>query len=400
MNDPSRADRRPPVLVVGPIPPPFGGMARFVEQLLASDLCRDFDLRHFDTSFSAAVRSQSANPGDERYRGKQGLARRYGYVLAGGSWSAVKTMCAGLGSVAAFVRRLFTERPGLVHVFANMHWGFWRAGVFVTLARLTGRQVVFHPLGAIEKFHAASGWIGRRLISFCLDEADIVVLQSPGLARQVSVFTRRPTRGVFNGIDLSPFAGLPRRDPYRADGGVRFVSVGDLGHNKGTWDILAAAGRAGTRLDAASWTFIGRGDLAALDTRARQAGVEDQVRFLGPVDDETKMTAYAEADLFLLPSHAEGQPLSILEAMAAGLPIISTPVGSIAEVVGEDNGILVPPGDVDRLCEAMLRLAGDPAMRARMSASNRAAAAERFDARRLWREIGEIWEQLAASRTS
>ena len=387
--------RRPRVLVVGPLPPPFGGMSRYVQALLGSDLCRSFELSHFNTSFSPRVRSQGVNPGDKRYRGRQTTRRMYGYILSGGGWSGIKTLVAGLLSVPRFALCLLHRRPELVHVFANMNWGFWRAGTMVLLGRLAGSRVVFHPLGAIERFYPSSGRLGRRLITVMLDAADIVLLQSPGLARQVAAFTRTPTLGLFNGIDLAPFAAMAAaRARLTTNGGIRFLAVGDLGHNKGTWDILTAAGRVKERIPGASWTFIGRGNLADLAQRARLAGVEDRVSFPGAICDEEKLRLFREADVFLLPSHAEGQPLSILEAMAAGLPIISTPVGSIAEVVGAANGILVPPGDVERLGAAMLKLANDPALRTRMAVANREASVARFDARRLWREVGEIWDRV------
>jgi glycosyltransferase involved in cell wall biosynthesis len=206
--------------------------------------------------------------------------------------------------------------------------------------------------------------------------------------------TSREVRGFFNGIHLKPFlelAGRRAHDPKS----VEFLAVGDLGHNKGTFDILQAAGRMAVDCPDCCWTFIGRGDLPAVEQMARELGLEGRVRFAGAVDEEAKLQALGRADVFLLPSYAEGQPLSILEAMAAGLPVVSSTVGSIPEVVGEENGALVEPGDVDALEEGMRRLATDAGLRHRIAAANVEAARSRFDVRRLHREIGEAYLELS-----
>jgi glycosyltransferase involved in cell wall biosynthesis len=177
--------------------------------------------------------------------------------------------------------------------------------------------------------------------------------------------------------------------------------VGDLGHNKGTWDILAAAAEVQSAVPGARFCFVGRGEFRDLQERARKAGVEEAVIFLGSVTDEEKVAALHRAEVFLLPSYGEGQPLSILEAMAAGLPIISTTVGSIAEVIEDGtNGFLVQPGDVNALASAMINLGEDADLRRRMGRRNRQDARERFSAPRLWRELDGFWRQVVGRDNS
>ncbi|MFQ5767329.1 MAG: glycosyltransferase family 4 protein [Acidobacteriota bacterium] len=387
------------VLVVGPLPPPFGGMPRFVQILLGSHLADEHSLVHFNTALPAWARSYSMNTGHRRYQPQtKGFQAKYGYLFSCGVWQAVKTLAAGLISLPAFAVSLAGSDPDVVHLFSNMHWGFWRLGAMACVARLARRHVIFHPLGAIDQFYPACGSVGRWCIRTLLDRADLVLVQSPGLARKVRELTRRPVKGIFNGIDVEPLARLARPSP-RGSGKVGFLAVGDLGHNKGTWDILQAAGLLRRHLPEATWTFIGRGEIQDHLQRAEAAGVGDAVAFLGPVPEGEKMAAYAAADVFLLPSYGEGQPLSILEAMAAGLPVISTPVGSIGEVIAEGkNGFLVPPGDVKALSEAMLKLALDPELRERMGRANRQEACRRFDARRLFKEIESCWLNLMAGQ--
>jgi glycosyltransferase involved in cell wall biosynthesis len=390
--------RRLTVLVVGPVPPPFGGIARYVQDLLESELGARHRLVHFNTSFSARIRSHAVNPGHRRYRADAptGLAK-YGYLFSGGLGQGLRTLLAGLWSVPRFAGCVLRSSPDVVHIFANMHWGFWRAGAMVLIARLLGCRIAFHPLGAIDQFYPGSGAVGRWLISFLLNRADVILVQSPGLAGIVSEYTDRAVRGIFNGIDLTPFSGNgSARERDDLEEGPMFLSVGDLGHNKGTWDIIEAASMIAPDHPNAKWVFVGRGDFDDLRARARTAGIEGQVEFRGAVSDEEKINAYLEAAIFLLPSYGEGQPLSILEAMAAGLPVISTPVGSIAEVIEQEtNGLLIPPGDRGALAAAMGRLASDTDLRQRMGQANRERARSRFGAHRLWQELDLNWLEIA-----
>jgi glycosyltransferase involved in cell wall biosynthesis len=401
----SQATGRMRVLIVGPVPPPYGGIARYVQDLLGSNLATACDLDHFNTSFSARVRSHSVNPGHRRYQaGRSSGWLKYAYVFSNGPAQGFRTLSAGILSIPRLAWRIVRTRPDLVHVFANMHWGFWRAGAMVLVSRLLGRRVIFHPLGAIEQFYPSCGPVGRFMIRFLLNRADLILVQSPGLAEQVQPMTRRPVEGVFNGIDLEPFQSGPASPAAASDdggAGPTFLAVGDLGHNKGTWDILAAATRVMEVVPGATFCFVGRGEIQDLETRSRDAGVEAAVIFLGSVSDDEKLAALRRADVFLLPSYAEGQPLSILEAMAAGLPVISTPVGSIAEVLEDGaNGFLVKPGDVRALADAMIELGGDPGLRRKMGQRNLQDARERFDARRLWRDLGRFWQQVTGKGLS
>jgi len=369
-------------------------MPRYVLDLLEGDLGREVELGHFNTSFSTRVRSVRVNPGHARWRpGRESGLAKYRYVLSEGAGGFLRLLAATGLSFLRFAFRVSAFEPQVVHIVTNMHWGYWRNGMYVLLARMGGCRVLFHPLGAIDQFHANSGRTGRRAISAVLDLSDLILVQSTGLAEVVSTMTSREVRGVFNGIYLEPFARLARQRERRRDG-VEFLAVGDLGHNKGTFDILRAAGRVASDCPDCRWTFIGRGDLPVVERMAKEHGLEGRVQFAGAVDEDAKLQALGRADVFLLPSYAEGQPLSILEAMAAGLPVLSSTVGSIPEVVGEENGILVEPGDLDALEQGMRRLAMDGDLRRRIASANVEAARRRFDVRRLHREIGDTYLEL------
>ena len=113
--------------------------------------------------------------------------------------------------------------------------------------------------------------------------------------------------------------------------------------------------------------------LLEVKARARKLALGDACEFVGHYSEPLGRTAFMSSlDVFVLPSLAEGTPNSIIEAMAQGLPIIASAVGGIPDVIGEDAGILIPPGNPSALAEAMLRLAKDPDLRKTMGAAARA----------------------------
>ena len=115
-----------------------------------------------------------------------------------------------------------------------------------------------------------------------------------------------------------------------------------------------------------------------MEALLRQSGLGDRLRLLGYRTDISDLMA--AADLFVLPSRFEGLPMSVIEAMLCGLPVVAADVrGPAEQVVPEVTGLLVPPGDTPALAAALRRLAADAALRERMGAAGRQRAVERYD---------------------
>ena len=132
-------------------------------------------------------------------------------------------------------------------------------------------------------------------------------------------------------------------------------------------------------------------DRQMLQQEAAALGVQDAVVFAG---NQPKPEDYlAEADVYLITSHMEGLPLSVLEAMAAGLPVIATDVGGVADIV-KDNGVLIADDDLEALTREMLRFAGDPAAREQCGNASRELV-KAFDARACARAYLNIYRNIA-----
>ena len=178
---------------------------------------------------------------------------------------------------------------------------------------------------------------------------------------------------VHNAVDVRAFA-----EPKSPGGLPRIISVGRFAYPKDYATFVEALARIDADYRA---SFVGDGpDHAAVaaDIRRRAAG---RVKLLGARRDVRELLA--AADLFVLSSRSEGLPISVLEAMAAGLPVVATSVGGVSElVVDGETGFLVPPADPRALAEAVGRLLRDPELRHRFGAAGRHRAERRFDVAR------------------
>jgi glycosyltransferase involved in cell wall biosynthesis len=170
--------------------------------------------------------------------------------------------------------------------------------------------------------------------------------------------------------------------PPPADRGPVLLFVGRMAAIKGLPMLLEAVAALRPRHPDLRLVLAGDGpDRASLAADAAAYGLGDSVTFTGYLSQDAVAAQLAAADIFVLPSFAEGVPVVLMEAMASRKPVLATRVAGVAELV-EDGvaGYLVPPGDPASLADGLERLIADPALRARMGAAGRARVIEEFDA--------------------
>ena len=196
---------------------------------------------------------------------------------------------------------------------------------------------------------------------------------------------------VPNGVDLSEFAGI---DPP-SDGTIRVLFAGRHVYQKGIDVLLEATARVRSQsADPFVLELAGDGpERTRLERKAKDLGLGEVARFLGPLPRPDLIRAYRRATAFVLPSRFEGFPLVILEAWAAGLPVIATAVGGVLDLCDESNAWLVPPENPGALADAMMSLARDPARRRELGAKGHAAIRSRY----MWEVIADAYEEVYAS---
>ncbi|MFI5413486.1 MAG: glycosyltransferase family 4 protein, partial [Candidatus Lutacidiplasmatales archaeon] len=233
-----------------------------------------------------------------------------------------------------------------------------------------------------------------------LRPADRVVAQTRSEVTLLASWGVEPDRIalISDGIDLSEFAGMParieRRDP------PTLLFVGRLyPEQKGLDPLLRAFARIpadlGLRLRLVGEDWGGARVVARL---AEELGVRDRVTLTGPLPRTELLGEYARADLFVLPSLFEPYGIVLMEAMAAGLPIVASRVGGIPEVVAEgENALLCAPNDPAALADALERLVRDRALRERFARAGRKRV-ERFSWTRVIPQWVGLFETVIAQR--
>jgi colanic acid/amylovoran biosynthesis glycosyltransferase len=182
------------------------------------------------------------------------------------------------------------------------------------------------------------------------------------------------------GVDTERFAPRARRVPE--DSALRLVTVARLHPNKGHRFALRAMQRLRRRGVELHYTLVGAGDeRGALEREVAELGLSGDVCFAGSRGEAEVAEILVESDVYVLPSVAKGEaaPVSIMEAMASGLPVVSSQIGGVDELVRDGvDGLLVPQGDPDALAEAIASLSLDKALRERLGAAARARAVAEF----------------------
>jgi glycosyltransferase involved in cell wall biosynthesis len=206
-------------------------------------------------------------------------------------------------------------------------------------------------------------------------------------------------RVVHNGVDLARLRRHRPRTEVRRELGLapEAVVVGlvaRLDHwGKGHRDFFTALATLPDGYPVEALIIGGGRREAEMRRLAAELGLAGRVHFLGQRDDVPDLLS--ALDLFVLPSHSEGVSLALLEAMAAGLPVIVSRVGGLPEVVTDgENGLLIPPKDTEALTQALACLLADPALAQRLGANARRHVEENFSLERLGREINGIYTEL------
>jgi glycosyltransferase involved in cell wall biosynthesis len=226
------------------------------------------------------------------------------------------------------------------------------------------------------------------------------------VAQSMRQLYRKPPRRIIpNGIPVDDYASPPGiREEMRASLRIppdapTFVNVGLFREQKNHAALLAAF--ASERLSSLSAHLLLAGDGVLRDEverQARQLGVAERVRFLGSRKDIPRVLA--AADVFVLSSRWEGHPLSVMEAMAAGKPVVATAVGCVPENVSRSTGRLVAEGDVAALGSAMFELANDMPLTRTLGSAAARTARERFDASVMGRAYEELYSELSVRATA
>lgn len=340
-------------------------MTTVIDDLSRSRLAREIDLLLFDTKKSTAVGRSLWQAMTARIR----LWRDWWLALGG--------------------------TPSVAHIHTCSGLSYFLDGALVVIARLRGVPSIVHIHGArfdafLDGLSPPAAWIARCIARTA---ARVIVLSEEWQGRMLTRLGNARLAIVENGIALVEPGTRSVGNTVRLP---KILFLGNLGKRKGVWELLDAFAALTPHCRLA---LVGgeedHGVTDAVRAKCRALSIDERVEVPGPVHGAEKYRWLQEADIFVLPSHAEGLPMSLLEAMSAGLPVVTTPVGGIPSVIRSgENGLLVPAGDVPALTEALCHLLQSASERRRLGSAAQALVTERYGVDRAAGQLLEIYREL------
>jgi glycosyltransferase involved in cell wall biosynthesis len=355
------------VLLVGKGAPDRGGIPTFLETLLGSRLAKDYDLRFLNVAHTGTPEG--------------------GHVTLGNLRRTVRD------AVSVWQRARGCD---IVHIHSALAptVTVLRAALLALAGRARGCAVVVHAHGGnIETWLTTP--LRRLLLRVAMAPAHrVVAVWTAGEQVLRQVLPEGRVLLVDNGV---PVAGRPEREGDHEP--PRVLYVGLLTPRKGVLDLLAASRLLRERgVDHEIWLLGGTPDEGPAAEAEVRAGLDGSARLLGTRAPEEMPAEFAAADVFCLPSWWEAMPLSVLEAMATGLPVVATDVGDVRRSVADGiTGRVVPVRDPEALADALEPLLTDPELRGRMGRAGRERVVEMFSSEVTADRVAALYDELASA---
>jgi len=295
-------------------------------------------------------------------------------------------------SLCLFLKYVCSKETRLVHIHSASRASFYRKSLFAIASKLWGKKLIFHIHGAMFNifYHKESNTFGKYCIRKILLLSDSLIVLSNQWKKDLIkiVGSECNVAVIHNGVPLPA-----KRENYPKNGFITVLFMGRLGKRKGVYDLISAAEALVKDNAKIRFVLAGDGEVEKVRSRIKEKRMDDNFELPGWIDN--KEYYFREADIYVLPSYNEGLPMSVLEAAGYGLPIISTPVGGIGEVIKDgDNGFLVTPGDVEKLKERLLELVSSTDLRIRMGLRAYFTVKERFDVEITTEQLGRVYKRL------
>jgi glycosyltransferase involved in cell wall biosynthesis len=297
---------------------------------------------------------------------------------------------------------LIRSRPSVVHLHSASDTSFIRKGILLWASWFASVPVVMHIHGStFNEYYEKSPRMIQSVIRATLARASAVVALGEGRAarlREIAPTARitvisnavRPARRA-----VQPAFGEP----------VHVAFVGRIGARKGTFRLLDAWAELASDPDfgagagkAAILTIAGDGEVEQARHRVGELCLEDSVQVRGWLSEREVGDLLDSAQVLVLPSRNEGQPMAVLEAMARGLCVIASDVGGLPEMIGGGCGVIVSPDDIEGIASALRVVVQDRELRARYGAAAHARAVNQFDVDTVWRQLDALYREVAWQR--
>ncbi len=318
------------------------------------------------------------------------------YISTSCIGNVISKLLALLKSILRIIILSMRKDIKLWHIHSASWRSFYRKMIFVCLGQIFNKKIILQIHGGeFQYFYNWGPKINRWLITQTLNRVHLIAVVSPYWKKVMADLTdHNRIRVIRNPVDTNHFA-LSISGGKLGNDFQSVLFIGRLSANKGIYDLLKAAAIILRRIPSVRFVICGGGELDRYRLACEELGILDRVIFKGWVNGVEKMETLRQADVFVLPSYHEGLPVTIVEAMSAGLPIVSTSVGGIPDVVQDGvNGYLVTPGDVATLADRILKVLEDKSLAEEISEQNAFYARQTFDINVIIQQLDQIYRDL------
>jgi glycosyltransferase involved in cell wall biosynthesis len=311
------------------------------------------------------------------------------YLATHGEGSARRNAALALKALYRLIVLLARERGLIMHLHVAPGPGLWREALFMALAIVARCPFVLHLHGGGFQRFNDDGALASATLRFVLEQAACVVVSCESLRGRVRSVARRAQ------VECIPDPVAAAQTSHETLRPNLVLFLGALEAASGVFDLVEAVSALRPAVPDVRLMIAGEGDRGAVARYAERLGIADAVRFTGWVGPSGKRALLENAAVFALPSYEEGLPMSLLEAMAAGVPAVVSPVGGIPEVVVDGvSGLFAAPGDVATLQRMLRKLLLDRRLGARIGAAARESVRLRCAPERAAARLGAVYAQL------
>lgn len=353
------------IIMLGPSSASMGGVTAVVNAYRSAGLFDIWPLRYVDTYVDSGVA-----------RKLWAWVAAFGFVL----WFGVRGQVQGL------------------HIHVAIRTSFWRKSMFMLLAGLFRWPYILHLHGAdFDVFYEKEcSEVAKRYIRWCFRRSAAVIVLSESWKKWVaSTISGMNLWRIYNPVKLHE--SLAVHGARRSLSDILFL--GQLGARKGIVDLVKALSIVRARYPNVHLWCGGDGDPREVEGAIRELDLAGNVSLLGWVAGEAREDLFNRTAFLVLPSYHEGLPMAILEAMAAGMPVIATAVGGIPEAIEDGSeGFLIVPGDVSGLAAAIERMLSDDEARTTMGENAREKIRQRFEDVKIIKNVSELYGKVGFVR--
>jgi glycosyltransferase involved in cell wall biosynthesis len=363
------------VLLTGSLPPPVGGISIFLNDLISSSLHEKVDIRFLETSPNRinANRIGRATIGNVVYT----------------TWVSIK-----------LVWEIIRFHPDIIHISTSFGLSFIKNSLLVIIAHFLRRRIFLHPHCSYLELYKNKHIFWRSFFRFIIGMCDGLIVLSE---EWMNLGNDMPNSSIFlmkNAINLQGYQKIAvSRNKESTNTSVLILYLGWIGEAKGSYDLIQAAKYiSGRNLNDLYIKLVGDGlfqdQLVAAKTMIQEYNLSN-IEICSPISGLDKYKQLEEADIFVYPSHHEGMPIAIIEAMACGLPVVATSVGGIPDLVQNGvNGFLVSSRHPEELAKALIKLSNRRNLRHQMGEEGIRITHQYHDIEQYADRLVNIYEQV------